>query len=206
MKLLEVASGHVRQAILLSVDTGMRRGKILTLQREHLDPHRKVLTVSKSKTAGGTGREIPWRTRVEQLLKPVATGEGLVVQYQDAAKNIKRSWRTALKRSGIPRLRFHDLRHTFNTRLMEAGVSRDIRKALMGHADSDINDVFPHVELPAKRAAIARLDRWLEEQRLEIQHQHEHQQQPEGGSNSTLATENHEGNAGRTTRPLDQAD
>ena len=43
---------RTKVATLLAVDTGMRRGEILSLQRERLDAYRKVLVVSKSKTAG----------------------------------------------------------------------------------------------------------------------------------------------------------
>ena len=194
-KLIEVALPHIRQAILLALDTGMRRGEILTLKREHLDPHRKVLVVSQSKTEGGTGREIPWSKRMEDMLKPFCASTGPVVLFRKSGfRNLKKGWRRALKKSKVPCLRFHDLRHTFNTRLMEAGVSQDIRKALMGHADSDINDTYTHVELPAKRAAIAALDRWREHQRVEATNNHA--TQTEGGPDGALATENREGDDG----------
>ena len=196
-KLLGVLAGHLRTCVLLSLDTGMRRGEVLSLQREYLDVHRQVLVVSKSKTAGGTGREIPWSVRVAEILTPLAGDTGLVVRYQDGAlKNIKRSWRTALRRSGIPRLRFHDLRHTFNTRLMEAGVSRDVRKALMGHASSDVNDLYTHVELPGMRAAIQTLDRWRLEQRKGIPPPSTTTQSQGGNDHAELDTEKPEGNAG----------
>jgi len=163
--LLEVASRHLRQAIILAVDTGMRRGEILSQRREHLDAARRLLVVSKSKTPGGVGREIPWTTRVAEILEPLTGGEGFVVLYQgEQIKLLKTSWQGAVRRSGIRYLRFHDLRHTFNTRLMEANVSQDVRKTLMGHSDGDINAVYTHVELPTKRGAIAKLERWQADQ------------------------------------------
>lgn len=203
--LLGVALPHIRQAIVLAVDTGMRRGEILSLRREHLDPHRKVLVVCRSKTEGGSGREIPWTTRVESLLKPMAGDSGPVVLFRNVGfRTLKKGWRRALKHSKVAPIRFHDLRHTFNTRLMEAGVSQDIRKALMGHADSDINDTYTHVELPAKRAAIAALDRWLDQQRRDATDSQTTNNQ--GGNNGTLATKDAEGDARSTTRTSLQAD
>lgn len=202
-QLLRHALPHVYQAVVLALDTGMRRGEILSLRREYLDPYRKVLVVSQSKTAGGTGREIPWSRRVERMLKPLAGGSGPVVLFREAAiRNLKKGWRRAVRRSQIPAIRFHDLRHTFNTRLMEAGVSQDIRKALMGHADADINDTYTHVELPAKRAAIVKLDSWREQQSTELidEHQHQNNKESQGGNHGTLATENDEGDARRATR------
>lgn len=48
--------------------------------------------------------------------------------------------------------RFRDLCHTFNKRLMEAGVVQDVHKALMGHSRGDeVNPIYTHVELPVKR-------------------------------------------------------
>jgi hypothetical protein len=48
---------------------------------------------------------------------------------------------------------------------MEAGVIADIRKALMGHEDGSIHERYTHVELPAKREAIAKLEWWHHQQR-----------------------------------------
>jgi hypothetical protein len=82
---------------------------------------------------------------------------------------VKRSWKTALKNAGIRHVRFHDLRHTFNTRLMEAGVLQEIRMALMGHsAGSKIHATYTHIEFPAKRDAIRKLEQWVNQQRKEI--------------------------------------
>ena len=77
---------------------------------------------------------------------------------------MKRSWKTALKNARIRHVRFHDLRHTFNTRLMEAGVLQEIRMALMGHsAGSKVHATYTHIELPAKREAIRKLEQWVDQ-------------------------------------------
>ena len=62
---------------------------------------------------------------------------------------------------GIPYCRFHDLRHTFNSRLVEAGIIADVRKELMGHSSGgDVHSLYTHVELPLLRDAIMRLEAW----------------------------------------------
>ena len=58
-------------------------------------------------------------------------------------------------------MRFHHLRHTFTTRLLELGVSREVRMALLGHTFGDTHESYEHVELPMKREAIRKLDEWL---------------------------------------------
>lgn len=164
--LLDAAVSHLEPIVIVALDTGMRRGEILGQRREHLDADRQLLTVSKSNTVGGTGREIPWTKRARRILTPLSIGDGLVfIAKGQSVRSIKRAWRGAVRRAGIRHVRFHDLRHSFNTRLMEAGVSQDVRKTLMGHAASDINDVYTSVELLAKRRAIAKLETWIEEQK-----------------------------------------
>jgi integrase len=75
---------------------------------------------------------------------------------------IKTAWAAAIRRAGIRYYRFHDLRHTFNTRLMEAGVMQEVRKAIMGHSSGEeVNSIYTHVELPAKREAIRKLEAWV---------------------------------------------
>jgi integrase len=164
-KLFHASPPYLRFASLVAVDTGMRRGEVLGQFKQHLDSARLLLEVTKSKTAGGVGREIPWTRRLRPFLTDIS-GEGHLVTFrEEPIQIIKKSWRTAVKKAGIRYLRFHDLRHTFNTRLMEAGVSQDIRKALMGHSDGDINATYTHVELPMKRQAIQLLDAWWAKQR-----------------------------------------
>jgi hypothetical protein len=63
-------------------------------------------------------------------------------------------------------LRFHDLRHAFNTRLLEAGVQQEIRKALMGHSSGEeVNSIYTHVEIGLKREALEKLERWVASER-----------------------------------------
>lgn len=63
-------------------DTGMRRGEILQQRWEHFDLDRKLLFVSRSKTAGGEGPEIPLTGRVFSLLQSLRRDEGLVFTFK----------------------------------------------------------------------------------------------------------------------------
>lgn len=131
--LLAASAPHLRALIITALDTGMRRGEILNQRWEHVDFNRNLLFVTRSKTAGGEGREIPLTGRVHSLLFPVRHPEGLVFTFKGRPVHaVKTAWKAAMRRAGIRYRRFHDLRHTFNTRLMEAGVMQEIRKALKG--------------------------------------------------------------------------
>jgi len=161
--LLPAAALHLRSIIIIALDTGMRRGELLNQLWEHVDFNRKLLFVTRSKTAGGEGREIPFTARVHDLLLAERKKEGLLFTFKGKPiRIIKTAWKAAVRRAGIRYRRFHDLRHTFNTRLMEAGVMQEVRKALMGHSSGeDVNSIYTHVELPAKRDAIRKLETWM---------------------------------------------
>jgi integrase len=172
-KLLAAAAPHLREIVMTALDTGMRRGELTSQRWEHVDLARNLLFVTRSKTAGGEGREIPLTARIHSLLAGSCQQEGLVFTFHKRSIRIlKTAWKAAIRRAGIRYYRFHDLRHSFNTRLMEAGVMQEIRKALMGHSmGEDVNSIYTHVELPVKRAAIQKLEAWVAAQT---------QTQPEG--------------------------
>jgi len=168
--LLAAAKDHLRAMIIAALDTGMRRGEITSQRWEDIDFSRKLLFVTRSKTPEGEAREIPLTERLHEHLLENRKDTGLVINFRNRpVRIIKRSWKTALKNAGLRHVRFHDLRHTFNTRLMEAGVLQEIRMALMGHsAGSKVHATYTHIELPAKREAIRKLEQWANQQQQQI--------------------------------------
>ena len=175
--LLAAAKDHLRTMIIAALDTGMRRGEITSQRWEDIDFSRKLLFVTHSKTPEGEAREIPLTGRLLELLLQSRQAEGIIIGFRgQPVRIVKRTWSTALKDAGLRHVRFHDLRHTFNTRLMEAGVLQEVRMALMGHSSgSRVHSIYTHVELPIKREAIARLEQWVKQQR----------QQTQGGNNAS---------------------
>ena len=168
--LLAAAKDHLHTMTIAALDTGMRRGEITGQRWEDIDFPRKLLFVTRSKTPEGESREIPLTGRLCELLLQNRKDQGLVIDYKgQPVRIVKRSWKTALKNAGIRHVRFHDLRHTFNTRLMEAGVMQEIRMALMGHSSgSKVHATYTHIELPAKREAVRKLEEWVQHQRQQI--------------------------------------
>jgi len=174
--LLESAKGHIRSMIVIALDTGMRRGEITSQRWEDVDFAQKILSVTHSKTPGGESREIPLTERLYALLWERRKNSGYVIQFEHQPVHIvKTSWKTALKRAKVRHMRFHDLRHTFNTRMMEAGVLQEVRMAIMGHSPAaKIHATYTHIELPTKRKAIRKLEEWVKEQQLELTKENEH--------------------------------
>lgn len=186
LRLLSVAPIHLRRIIIAALDSGMRRGEILHQLWEHVDMQRKVLSVSRSKTPEGEAREIPLTRRLYDLLQEDHRDAGLIFTYKDQpiTYTIKTSWAGALDNAKLRHYRFHDLRHTHNTRLMEAGVMQEVRMALMGHSNRDkVHATYTHVELPVKRIAIAKLEEWVENQIQNSGGQNDHSQEERNNTN-----------------------
>lgn len=58
--------------------------------------------------------------------------------------NLSRRYNQAIKRAEVPRVTFHELRHTFGTTMAKAGVPRRTIQAWMGHEDGSTTDVYMH--------------------------------------------------------------
>jgi len=148
----------------------MRRGEILSQLWQDIDFFRRVLVVTKSKTAEGESRELPLTDRLFQMLYAEKKANGLVFTFSsDSIRSIKTAWKTAIRKSGIRQFRFKDLRTTFNSRLIEAGIIKDVRMELMGHSrNEDTNDLYSQIELPLLREAIVKLEAWAESHRKSL--------------------------------------
>ncbi len=141
--------------------------------------------VPKSKTAAGTGRLIPFTRRVCACLSlwlsrfPEVAPESFVfpfyqvgiggnsrtvevydVDLERPTGSWRKAWLGACKNAGV-RYRWHDLRHTFVSRLAEsATISEQTIRSLAGHVSRQMLEHYSHIRSQAKQAAI----RCLEEQ------------------------------------------
>jgi len=138
--------------------------------------------VPRSKTEAGTGRSVPfspdvcctltiWLSRFpgaspdsyvfpRHEVRMLLGGKGSKicnVTLNKPMQSWQRAWRTALKQAGV-HYRWHDLRHTFITRLAEnPNVSEQTIKALAGHVSKQMLDRYSHIRTEAKQIAIAAL-------------------------------------------------
>ena len=78
------------------------------------------------------------------------------------ASNLRRSFTNLLPKAGLPRIRFHDLRHTAATLLLSGGVHPKIASEMLGHASVAFTlDVYSHVTETMQREAEGRWMRFL---------------------------------------------
>jgi len=185
--LIAHAPVHLQRIIRCALDTGMRRGEILTQLWEDVDFDNHILHVTHSKTPEGESRIVPLTGRLYNLLKSFRKNHGVVFTYtatrpkqtegtdripnsipkvskEEPIKIVKTTWTASLRRAGLRHFRFHDLRHTANTRLMLAGVMQEVRRELIGHSSQhsrDTNDRYSQIGLAELKDAIAKLETWL---------------------------------------------
>ena len=171
--LLAASPEHLQRIILCALDTGMRRGEITSQRFEDIDFDNRILHVTHSKTPEGEARAIPLTNRLYAMLLANRQPRGPVFTYQgDAIRIVKTTWASSLRRSGIRHFRFHDLRHTANTRMMLAGVMQEVRREIVGHSSQhsrDVNDRYTQIGLAELKDAIRKLEAWLESQELLLQ-------------------------------------
>jgi integrase len=135
---------------VLGLNTGMRHKEIRTLKWKNLDLTNRVLRVGESKTEAGKGRPIPltqpawaaldiWASRfpdrkLEHFVLPACENGHLVPERPIA--NWRTAWRRACREAGLAGLRFHDLRHTAATKLLEHGTPIAVVAHILGWSAS----------------------------------------------------------------------
>jgi integrase len=68
------------------------------------------------------------------------------------------AWRALRDAAGLPRFRFHDLRHTVITELAELGVADHVLESISGHLSRRMLEHYSHIRIDAKRQALDALD------------------------------------------------
>jgi integrase len=72
--------------------------------------------------------------------------------------NLRRSWDPIRQAAALGPVRFHDLRHTCVTLLLDLGVPPHIVRDIVGHSDIEVTmTIYAHVSLDEKRKALRKL-------------------------------------------------
>ena len=79
----------------------------------------------------------------------------------DPSPVVKRHFLPAIKAAKVPRIRFHDLRHTFNTNMRKAGVPESVIMQVTGHATREMFDRYNTIDPEDTRLAINKFENFL---------------------------------------------
>ncbi len=151
---------HLRPILICALDTGMRRGEIFGLKWSDVDFEERVLTIRAFNTKTMKGRQVSLTTRLAIELEKLweespKTKDQLVFGFTN---NVKKSFTSVRIRSGLPDIRFHDLRHTAATRLVAAHLPLPEVGRVLGHTQANTTYRYVNANIETTRRAAALLD------------------------------------------------
>jgi len=157
--LINSCCNHMRDIVTFALNTGMRLGEILNLKWANVDMKSGIIKVVFTKS--GKTRIVPMNQKLREMLsRPRKRGEEYVFTNPDSGnrfKETKRSFKTGCRKAKIEGLRFHDLRHTFASRLVRNGVDVGTLRKLLGHSSLLITQRYIHTDEQTMRMAVGSL-------------------------------------------------
>jgi integrase len=162
-RLLAACSNTVRPLVLVALYAGLRRGELLALRWGHVDLAHRLVTVDAATAKSGKTRSIPLNATALAAFQGLYTGQTrdepvFLNFYGQPLYDPNWGLRQAISRSGIAPCRLHDLRHTFASRLVQAGADLRSVQELMGHASLRDTERYLHLQPGQTRTAVALLD------------------------------------------------
>jgi integrase len=155
--------GSVERILYLcAAMTGLRQGELLGLRWADIDWIAGRVRVADNYTRGeihspksDEGRSIPLADRLARELERVyqrsryQVASDLVFCHPDTGNpldpsKLRKRFKKALRRAAAPEITFHELRHTFGTQLVAAGVPVRTIQEWMGHADAKTTEIYSH--------------------------------------------------------------
>jgi len=145
--------------VILALNTGMRKGELLSLEWNHVNFDNKILTVDFQNAKSGNTRHLPLNTQAFNILKQwqqETNGIGFVFKDKnnDQLKDFPYVWGALLDEAQITNFRFHDLRHHFASKLVMASVDLNTVRELLGHSDLKMTLRYAHLAPEHKAAAV----------------------------------------------------
>jgi integrase len=150
---------HLKPMVLVSLNTGMRRGELFDLKWSAVNFDTKTITIAGDTTKTSDTRYIPMNKEVMSALedwKKQAGTSRYIFPSQGGGRleDVKSAWLKLLERAKIDGFRWHDMRHDFASRLVMAGVPLNTVRDLLGHADIKMTLRYAHLAPGTKAAAV----------------------------------------------------
>ena len=160
-RLIDECPEPLKSVVEFALSTGLRRSNIINLEWQQIDMQRKVAWIhpeqSKSNQAIGVALN---DTACRVLKKQIGNHHKWVFVYKESSTkpdgtkspvvrkmryDANTAWRAALKRSGIEDFRFHDLRHTWASWLVQAGVPISVLQEMGGWESIEMVRRYAHL-------------------------------------------------------------
>jgi integrase len=164
-RLLGYAPEWFKSIILAALHTGMRKGELLRLKWADLDFEQRLVRASHTKNH--RVRYIPMNKRLYNLFQTIDHFSGpkgpspYVFTNPDTGgryKALNGTFERICERAGFTDVTFHTLRHTFASRLAQAGVPLNNIRELLGHGDMKVTMRYAHLAPNNLREAVQTLE------------------------------------------------
>jgi site-specific recombinase XerD len=156
---------YLTPAVLVSLNTGLRRSELFGLQwcNVRLKSKNPMLTVAAATAKGSKSRHVPLNQEALQVMRvwrKCSEAEYVFCgKTGDRLTSAKTSWRNLLLKARIDDFRWHDMRHHFASQLVMAGVDLNTVRELLGHSDLSMTLRYAHLGADHKLDAVRRLDK-----------------------------------------------
>ncbi len=136
----------------------MRSSEIRILKWQNLDFNTNIITIEMMNSKNKRTRLIPINQVLRKVLleQKLKTGNSAYIFGKKRAlrdkSNFDYYFKLALRRANIQGLRFHDLRHTAATRMIESGVSIVVVSKILGHSDIKMTMRYSHPDSSLREA------------------------------------------------------
>lgn len=168
----EAKASGIYEMYYIELSTGLRRGELLGLKWEDIDWKNRIIKVRRQVArVNGEIVEAPLKTKNSYRAVSISP-QAIEVLKQQAAKthdayvfpspnggpispdSVNNMLKRVLERAGIPKVRFHDLRHTFATLALQNGVDIKTVSGMLGHFSAGFTlDTYAHVTTAAQKEA-----------------------------------------------------
>lgn len=189
---LEAIKGDRYEALYaVAIGTGMRQGELFALQWPNVDLRAGTISIQFTLQDTGQGplrRELKTKNSSRMVALPEFALEALrkhrKTTLSDGSSSdwvfsdqlggplrksnfIRREFKQAIRRSGLPELHFHGLRHTAATLLLSQGVNAKVVQEMLGHSTVSMTlDTYSHVTPSLQRSAANALNELMRDQRM----------------------------------------
>ena len=173
LKLAAAAPAHLRAILTVAYHTGMRRGELLRLRWTDIDRDKALIHLGAEATKEKRAKIVPLNHHAEKAISglPRAIHHDRVFTYKGRPINVnlRRSLSAACKTAGfaygerVPGgFRFHDLRGTFKTNMLRAGIDKALRDAILGHTLAGMDARYLKPTEDDLRDAMNRYTAWFD--------------------------------------------
>lgn len=153
---------YLKDIVKASILTGLRKSDLLKLKWPDVDLERATITFVEQKKRRRQPQKVVKFINQDmvELLKNIPVKGEYVFCKKDGSplKDPKRSFKTALKRAGIKDFKFHDMRHTSATYLLERGATLEAVQKHLNHSDIKMTQRYAHIVEDYQRKQVEKLD------------------------------------------------